>query len=115
MIRRLQMREILDWIDTLEIPDSEPIFITGDLNVEFNSAEYRAFLNEFPLGIDYEKDEAVGGSFSAKVSSVCIQFIQNVVLVFLQTPDLGREILQIMPSCQWESTESCVIVHDGIE
>lgn len=66
MIRRLQMREILDWIDTLEIPDSEPIFITGDLNVEFNSAEYRAFLNEFPLGIDYEKDEAVGGSFSAK-------------------------------------------------
>jgi len=65
-IRQLQMREILDWADTLEIPKSEPVFITGDFNVEYDTPEFKAFLAEFPLAIDYHKDEAVGGSFSAK-------------------------------------------------
>jgi len=65
-IRLLQMREIVDWISTLGIPASEAIFIAGDFNVEFGSPEYRNFLTDFPLSIDYEKDEAVGGSFSAK-------------------------------------------------
>ena len=62
------MREILDWISTLGIPASEAIFIAGDFNVEFDSPEYRNFLTDFPLSIDYRKDEAVGGSFSAKVN-----------------------------------------------
>ena len=74
-IRQLQMREILDWADTLEIPKSEPVFITGDFNVEYDTPEFKAFLAEFPLAIDYHKDEAVGGSFSAKVSRICALFM----------------------------------------
>lgn len=64
--RQMQMEEILDWIESLEIPASEPIFICGDFNVEFNSLEYRSFFHEFPLSVDYEKDETTGGSFSGK-------------------------------------------------
>ena len=66
-IRRLQIVEILDWLRRLKIPKEEAVFIAGDFNVEFESPEYRRFLADLPLEIDYVKDDAVGGSFSAKV------------------------------------------------
>jgi len=66
-IRRLQIVEILDWLRRLKIPKEEAVFIAGDFNVEFESPEYRQFLDDLPLEIDYVKDDAVGGSFSAKM------------------------------------------------
>ena len=76
-IRRLQIVEILDWLRRLKIPKEEAVFIAGDFNVEFESPEYRQFLDDLPLEIDYVKDDAVGGSFSAKV---CEREVLNALI-----------------------------------
>ena len=68
-VRKRQIREILDWIRSLKISEDEAVFIAGDFNVEFGSPEYARFLEDVPLEIDYQKDEQIGGSFSAKVLS----------------------------------------------
>jgi len=65
-VRKRQIREILDWIRSLKISEDEAVFIAGDFNVEFGSPEYARFLEDVPLEIDYQKDEQIGGSFSAK-------------------------------------------------
>ena len=67
-MRKQQMLEILQWIHSLTIDEDEAVFITGDFNVEFDSPEYHSFMEDMPLEIDYQKDDRVGGSFSAKVS-----------------------------------------------
>ena len=68
-VRKRQIREILDWIRSLKISEDEAVFIAGDFNVEFGSPEYARFLEDVPLEIDYQKNEQIGGSFSAKVMS----------------------------------------------
>lgn len=66
-VRRLQIGEILEWLQTLEIPSNETVFLAGDFNVEFDSPEYQELLASYPsLNIRYHKNETVGGSFSAK-------------------------------------------------
>jgi endonuclease/exonuclease/phosphatase family metal-dependent hydrolase len=54
--RKRQMEHMRDWIDEKMLPDTEPIIITGDFNIDFHSEEKKNIDEVF----DYKYAENIG-------------------------------------------------------